>query len=320
MSTRWFLAWTFTLAGLVGQQVAVVQPAPDAVKEEGNLPMQKIGVDDLVGVSVYGAPELTRTVRVASDGSIHLPMVKSKIPASGLYPVDLEKSIAAELVKEWLFVDPAVTVTVAEYRSRPISVVGAVRQPLTFQAMGEVTLLNALARAGGLSDNAGSFILVSRQVDENGASVPLVRRIPVSGLIKDADPELNISLKGGEEIRVPDAGQIFVVGNVKKPGAFTINRDAQTSVLKVLAMSEGLLPYSQKSAYIYRSNGDSGPKAQIPIDLKKIMDRQAPDVAVLPNDILYVPEDSSKKWKVETAGKVALVGSGLAAALVYVLK
>src|SRR5215475_6439878 len=104
-----------------------------------NLPIQKIGSDDLLAISVYGSPELTRTIRVSHDGFIRLPMLRDRIKAKGLMPAELEEAIAEVLQERDLIVDPFVTVTVAEYHSRPISVVGAVRSPITFQALGTVT-------------------------------------------------------------------------------------------------------------------------------------------------------------------------------------
>ena len=116
------------------------------------------------------------------------------------------KCRVAALKSEQILVDPFVKVTVVEYHSRPISVMGAVHKPVTFQSIGKVTLLDALARAEGLTNEAGSEILFTRG--------GLVERIPLKTLMKDADPAVNYELHGGEEIRVPEAGKIFVVGNV----------------------------------------------------------------------------------------------------------
>ena len=206
-----------------------------------NLPVAKIGNDDLIGVTVYDAPELTRTIRVSSAGDIRLPMVKQPIHASGLFPQELEKTIADALTADNVLVDPVVTVSIVEYRSRPITVVGAVKMPVTFQATANVTLLDAISRAQGLSDTAGSEILVSREAPHAaGGSAPLLQRIPVRALLDGENSALNLSLQGGEVIRVPEAGRVFVVGNVKKPGAFYITDSAKSSVLKALALSEGL--------------------------------------------------------------------------------
>ena len=183
-----------------------------------NLPAQPVGPNDLIAVSVYDAPELSRTVRISGDGFIRLPMLKQRIKAEGSYPADLETAIVKALREEQILVDPFVTVTIAEYHSRPISVAGAVKMPLVFQAEGPTTLLEAIARAQGLREDAGREILVSRsQPGADGKPVVLTRRINVRGLIDDADPALNVKLTGGEEVRVPEVSKIYIVGNVKSP-------------------------------------------------------------------------------------------------------
>ncbi len=256
-----------------------------------NLPARPLEPEDLISVNVYGAPELTRSLRVASDGTIRLPMLDHPLPVAGTMPAQVEQRIAAALVAGHVLVDPAVTVTIAEYHSRPISVVGAVRQPLTFPAYGTITLLAALARAQGLSADAGGEILVTTPGSHPGEA-PQVARIPVKGLIDAADPALNLTLAGGEEVRVPQVGRIFVVGNVRKPGGFPAGDGTTVTVLKAIALAEGLAPYPQKQAYIYRHSQESpaAPSKEILVELRRIMDRKAPDVEMAPNDILYVPD------------------------------
>ncbi|MEO8049541.1 MAG: polysaccharide biosynthesis/export family protein [Acidobacteriota bacterium] len=258
----------------------------------GNLPAQPIGAADLLAVSVYGAPELTRTVRVSPEGLIRLPMLREKIDARGLMPSDVEMRIARALENEEILVDPVVTVTIAEYHSRPISVMGAVKSPLTFQALGKTTLLEALTRAQGLSEDAGPEILLTRTAGEGVAA--RVERIPVKKLVDAADPAWNVTLDGGEEIRVPQAGRVFVAGNVKHPGAFRMDGAGDTTVLKAVALAEGLAPFATKDAYIFRTGGESG-RTEVPIALNKIMAREAPDLALAANDILYIPDNRARR-------------------------
>lgn len=253
-----------------------------------NLPAQAIGPADLLAISVYGAPELTRTVRVSPEGLIRLPMMREQVAAQGLMPAEVEMLIAAALADEQILVDPAVTVTIAEYHSRPISVLGAVKSPLTFQALGKTTLLEALTRAQGLSEDAGPEILLTRV---GGARV---ERIPAKMLIEAADPVWNVTLEGGEEIRVPQAGRVFVAGNVKHPGAFRMDGGGETTVLKAVALAEGLAPFATKDAYIFRS-GAGGGRSEIPVALGKIMERAAPDVALAANDILFIPDNRARR-------------------------
>jgi protein involved in polysaccharide export with SLBB domain len=111
--------------------------APSApVESAPNLPAQLIGPNDLLAISVYGAPEFSRTVRVSEGGDIRIPMLHDKIAVLGMMPAELEARLAEAFEAEQILVDPAVTISIAEYRSHPISVVGAVRMPLTFQAAG----------------------------------------------------------------------------------------------------------------------------------------------------------------------------------------
>jgi polysaccharide export outer membrane protein len=269
-------------------------------------------------VQVYGSPELSRGVRVGADGMIRLPMLKQRIKGDGMMPNDLEVMVAKALDEEGLIVDPLVTITVAEYSSRPISVAGAVKEPLTFQASAPVTLLEAITRAGGLTPVAGSEILVSKtQTGPGGQPTSLMQRVSVKALIEGTDPEANLRLSGGEEVRVPEAGKVFVVGNVKRPGAFPVQDGAETSVLRMLALAEGLAPFAGKLAYIYRREA-SGSKNEIPIELNKIMLRKAPDAPLLANDVLYIPDNRNGRLGLAILEKLLLFGGTAGAtALVY---
>jgi polysaccharide export outer membrane protein len=276
-----------------------------------NLPGQPIGPNDLISVAVYDAPELSGTFRVAADGTISLPLLRQPVAVKGQLPSAMENSIADALRREELIVRPVVTVRVLEYQSRPISVVGSVKKPITFQATGTVKLLDALAQADGLAPDAGPEILLSRA----GAAAGDVIRIPVAALIDRADPQYNITLHGGEEVRVPELGKIFVMGNVKHPGAFPAS---DASLLKTLAMCEGLAPYASKQAFIYRKSQPSEPREEIPVDLQRILDRKAEDVVLRANDILYVPDAKGKRIALAVLEKALLFGSTAGAtALVY---
>lgn len=315
---------TTALAGSIPAQQAQHMPnqlggSEASMNASSDLPIERIGNDDLIGITVYDSPELTRTVRVDSSGEIRLPMLRQHITAKGLYPTDLEKSIASALIEAHLLVDPVVTVTVAEYRSRPISVVGAVRNPITFQETGSVTLLEAISQAGGLTENAGPEILVSQKAtDSDLKGAPLVRRIPVRGLIDAVDPTFNLVLQGGEVVRVPEAGKFYVLGNVHKPGAFSITDGSESTVLKALALSEGQDHFTGHIAYIYRPEAATNGRHEIPIELKKILDRKAPDVPLLANDILYVPEATGRKATLTALDRISGIGATVGTTLLYV--
>jgi polysaccharide export outer membrane protein len=303
----------------LAQDQPAYRPRPAVAPEMGgNLPAQPVGPNDLIAVSVYDSPELSRTVRIGSDGYFRLPMLKQRVKAQGLLPAEIETAITKALREEEILVDPFVTVTIAEYHSRPITVNGAVKMPLVFQAEGPTTLLDALARAQGLSETAGTEILVSQaQMGPDNKPITLTRRVPVHSLIDEADPGFNLTLVGGEEVRVPEVGRIYVVGNVKKPGAFPVRNGGGTTVLEMIAVSEGLAPYYTKEAYIYRQEG-AGNKNEIPVPLDKIMQRKAPDVPLVANDILYIPDNKTKRFTMSALEKIFIVGAAASAAAIYV--
>jgi len=286
---------------------------PAAVAELGaNLPARPVAPGDLLAISVYGAPEMSRSVRVSEDGFIRLPMVKRKIEARGAVPSELELRVGSAITEEKILIEPAVVVTIAEYAARPIRVAGAVRHPLTFEATGPVTLLEALTRAEGLSPEAGAEILVTRASGLNTAG--LTKRVVVKDLIETADPAANLILDGGEDVRVPEAGRVFVVGNVKRPGAFPVGDSGGTSVLKALALAEGLAPFSTKQAYIYRP-ADGG-KREIAVELRKIMERKVPDVDLLAGDVFYIPDNRSGRVTASVIEKVVSFAAGTASGAV----
>lgn len=279
----------------------------------------KLGNNDVVGISVYDSPELSRSARIDSQGNIRLPMVQQPVHAAGLTPLELENAISTALVDEHIMVNPVVSISVVEYHSKPITVAGAVHAPITFQATGPIALLDAITRAGGISENAGSEILVSHPSAAD-SSIVLTDRIEIHALLDGSNSAANPLLLGGENIRVPEAGRIFVVGNVKRPGPFLVTDDSESSILKALSIAGGLDSFSSHTAYIYRVDGSTGHKNEIPVDVHKIMARKSPDVPLFANDMLYVPNATGARVSAKTLEVVAGVGLATAGLIVYVLR
>jgi polysaccharide export outer membrane protein len=122
-----------------------------------------IGNGDLLGISVFDVPELTRDVRVGQTGAISIPLIPVRLQVSGLTELQAEQKIGEVLEANGLVTHPDVGVIVKEHKSRPITIVGAVMHPMVYEADRQVTLLEALAEAGGVSPDAGDTVLVTRQ-------------------------------------------------------------------------------------------------------------------------------------------------------------
>ena len=306
---------------LSAQQISA--PSQANIDQQGptivyNLPSQPIGVDDLLAVSIYDAPEFSRTVRVSSDGQIKLPMLKEKILVQGKLPNEIESTIAAELSSEGLLVDPVVTISVAEYKSRPITVVGAVKSPITFQSLPGTTLIDAITRAQGLTDDAGADVILTKTIsDAKGQSTSMSQRIPIRGLLTGEDSSKDIALTGGETIRVPESPKVFVVGDVLKPGSISLHdTSGETTVLKAVALSQGLTPYASKTAYIFRRDSATNQEG-IPVELTRILDRKTPDVLLQPSDILYIPDNKTRRMTMGSLEKILGLGQSATPALIY---
>jgi polysaccharide export outer membrane protein len=187
---------------------------------------------------------------------------------------------------------------------------------VTFQAVGKVTLLDALVMAEGVTSDAGPELLLMRpQPADADAPAPPIESVPLQALLAAKDPKLNATLTGGEEIRIPEARMIYVVGNVKKPGAFPVRDGSETTVLKLLALAEGLVPFAGHRAYIYRVGVDSAAPQEIPIELEQILERKSADVALQADDILYVPDNKGRRRTAAIIDRVFGFGAATASGL-----
>ena len=123
-----------------------------------------IGDGDLISIEVFDVKELSRDVRVSQTGTIGIPLVPVRLHVSGLTEVQAQEKIAEVLEADGLVSHPEVSVTVRERKSKPITVVGAVGHPLVYQADRQVSLLEVLAEAGGLANDAGDEVIITRPI------------------------------------------------------------------------------------------------------------------------------------------------------------
>src|SRR5205823_14413738 len=121
-----------------------------------------IGKGDLVGIEVYEVPELSRDVRVSQTGTIGLPLLPARIYVAGLTELQLQQKIAEVLEADGLVTNPRVMITVKDRKSKPITIVGAIPHPMVYQADREMTLIQLLAEAGGISQDASDTVLITR--------------------------------------------------------------------------------------------------------------------------------------------------------------
>lgn len=273
-----------------------------------------IGSGDLLGVEVFDVAELSRDVRVNESGFVSLPLIPVKIHAAGLTAFQFQDTVAELLQSNGLVSNPQVSVSVKERHGEPITMAGAVKTPTVIQAVGRVTLLEGLSQAGGVASDAGEDIVITRPAhaaDPNdpstGGTQPSTITVSLRQLLDSGDPKYNIPLLGGDVVNVSRAGIVYAVGAVKQNGGFVMSNDhEQMSVLKLLALSGGLIPTAKShNAVILRENAGSGKRDQVPVDVRKILTLKADDVLMVQNDILFVPDSVASK-AVRRTGEIAI--------------
>lgn len=279
-----------------------------------------LGAEDQLIIHLTPASEFPdEPVAIAPDGFIKLPLI-GRVRAAGLTAQQLEDQLTAKL--QTYFREPAVTVAVSEYRSQPVSVTGAVNKPGVIQVRGRHSLLEVISDAGGLLPDSGNYAVVTRKAE--WGAIPLARsvsddsgqynivRINVRELIVGKHPEENIEVKPFDVIAVTKAESVFVVGEVGKAGSFPLVDRDSVSVLQALAMAGGAGKLAAlHDARILRTNDGGGPRAQLKIDLKEMLDGKVQDASLLPEDILYVPVSGSKRITERAIEAAIQLGTGV---------
>ena len=301
-----------------------------------------VGTGDLLHIEVFDVPELSRDVRVGDAGDISYPLIPGKIIASGLTPFQLEQKMEQLLIENGLVTHPQVSVFVKEQNSQPVSVVGAVMKPMVYQVIRPTTLLEILADAGGIADDAGSIVIVTRSsnstASRNAAAVvgasasgnasagapsakdPLGQAsqtitIRIQKLLESGDSSYNIPVYGGDVVSVPRAGIVYVTGaGISQPGGYVLqSHGEQITVLKAVALAHGMTGYAKPdNAVIMRYNPATGQRDAIPVRIKQIENQKTEDVTMKSNDILYIPDNLGLKVLVRGAEAAVTVGTGVA--------
>jgi polysaccharide export outer membrane protein len=274
-------------AGSASAQVPPVPPAARPVSSPPVTAEYRIGREDVLKIAVLEAPDLNQETRVSSTGEISL-LLGGTLKVEGLTAKEIEQAVA-ERLKEKYIRNPNVSVQVTEAKSHSVSVMGAVKRPGVFELRTGKTVLDVLALAEGLSEEAGDTVLVVRA----DATQP-VAEVRVSALMESRDSALNIPVYPGDVVKVNRQGVIYVTGDVTKPGAYAI-QGARRTALHALALSEGLTPTSSKKAMVLRT-GAGGQRDVVEVDLDKLMKGKSPDVPLQADDVLFVPKSGAKSF------------------------
>jgi polysaccharide export outer membrane protein len=252
----------------------------------------RIGPKDVLKITVWGHDDLTRTAVVGADGVFPFPLI-GQVQAAGLTTNELEVRLRDLLGKDYL-VDPQVSVTVQEYRSQKVFVLGEVEKPGTYALMGQATLLDVLSQVGGPTRAAGRRVVVVRSPrSESPVSPGTAGSTSLSVNLKrllDGDATANLMLENGDTVFVPKATSFFVLGEVKKPGAYAMEKD--TTVLEAITLAGGFTDRAAPAgAKVFRKRPD-GTQETVEVDLSGA-NRQDREFPLTDGDTLLVPSGNA---------------------------
>lgn len=260
--------------------------APHSTDPEGNdQGFIRLGVGDLLEISVYGVPELSTKARVGSNGSIYLPLI-DYVHVGGLTPEQAQGLIEKRLADGNFVNDPHVSVVVSEYPSQAVSVLGQVARPGTYPLVGERRLYDLISAAGGLAERAGKTVIITHR-DKPDQPVKVTLGNLLSNPAKD-----NVIVQPGDTVVVQRAGVVYVVGDVARPSGLLMENDHLT-VLQALALAGGANKTAKLNGTKILHQTQTG-VVETPIPLKNILRAKQSDVPLHADDILFIPGSAGK--------------------------
>jgi polysaccharide export outer membrane protein len=299
---------------------------PAALKAEETL----IYPNDLLFIQVFDVAEMTREYRVNATGTLLFPLLTEPVRVAGLTAEQAAEAISQKCIEAGVLSRPQISVTIRESRIHAVAVAGAVKNPQMYPVFGRITLLDLLLQAGGVADDAGSTVTITRGevarrvlASEGGGSVeegkspsvaPTVS-VDLRRLQETGDPSLNVEVYPGDRVTVVRAGVIYVLGAVNRAGGYVLSEVHQDmTVLKAVALAGDLKSIAKaKQAMILRPNPSApGGRDEIPVDLHAMLRGHAPDKALQSNDILFVPDSTALK-ALHRAADIAMTDAGWAA-------
>jgi polysaccharide export outer membrane protein len=247
----------------------------------------EIAAGDLLDLNFFDTPEFSTKTRVDERGRIALPL-GGELPVAGLTAAGAGEAIAARFREGEILKDPHVAVTVLEYATQGVTVLGEVRNPGVYPLLGPHSLLDLVSAAGGVTPNAGKMVTITHR---SGPPQPTV----VSLDAKPGEAGFNPDIQPSDTIMVAHAGVVYVVGDVGKPGGFLIERDDRLTVLQAIALAQG----TNRTAALNRAKlirKQAAGRLEVAVPLKKILASQSEDLSLADGDILFVPASQPKNF------------------------
>jgi polysaccharide biosynthesis/export protein len=321
------LLFSIALAPLSAQEALPVKQAAGTPGTQGSVAVREdyvLSPGDVVVIHAFEMEEISeKPFLIDNEGKIRAPIL-GELKIGGQTIAQVREQITAALAK---FVkQPQVSVTISQFHTQPIFLMGAFRSPGIYSLEGARTLVDMLAISGGLQPNASMQIKLTRR-NEYG-KIPLAGAvasadgksqsvtISLVGIGETANPAENIFIQPYDVITVELAEMIYVDGQIRSSG-LTLNEKPSMTMLQVISLSGGLGPTARgKKAYVLRPVPNSKRRKRIEVDVDRIIAGKEDDFDLYPNDFLYIPETSALK---RNLGVILSRGLPLTAGLLYLV-
>jgi polysaccharide biosynthesis/export protein len=280
------------------QKEAAAQRAEDSAAPE-EIAKLRLGIGDEMDITVFGEPALSQHARIGTDGKIYLPLL-GYILVAGLSVEDAQAVIANRLQEGEVLKHPQVAIYVKEYTSQAVSVIGEVGRPGAYPVVAAHSLLDVLLMAGGLSPKAGSSVSITHR---DSPQEPVV--VTIGRDLRPVDSAVQVL--PGDVVQVLRGDFVYLLGGVGQPGGYLIT-EHQIKLLDLFVKAAGPVKgASLNKAKLIRKTPDGVKES--PIQLKDIMAGKTPDVALQPDDVVYIPtgNDRAGMRTILTAAQYALI-------------
>ena len=271
---KWVLVTLVALSGVAQAQASVTPPVPASALVSKDY---ALGPGDTIRITVYQNQDLTLETRINDDGSISYPLLGS-VKLTGLTVIEAEKTIVNGLKSGNFIKQPQVSILLITAASNQVSVLGMVNKPGRYPVIASNNkLTEIMGMAGGIIPGSGSDIVV---VTGSRDGKPFRREVDFTRVFAPTSPEPDLELRNGDIVFVDRAPQVYMYGEVQRPGAQVLQRG--TTVLQALANAGGLtLRGTQRGIKVHRRDEATGQVTVIEPGLND---------ALKPNDIIYVKE------------------------------
>ena len=246
-----------------------------------------IGPGDLLDLTISDVPEMAQSVRLREPGHAHINLV-GRLHLAGLTTGEAQKLLEQKLSDTNLLRNPSVSITIREYGTQGVSVLGEVIKPGVYPILGPRTLVDVIAAAGGVTPNAGAVATIKRR--DSGKLV--------TASLSNQGSEMfagDVEIQPGDQVMISKAGIVYVLGDVGRPGGFVMQVAGRMTLLQAIALAGG----ANRSAALSKSRilrrTDHGIE-ETRFDLKRVLANKSADQPVQANDIVYIPSSGAKAF------------------------